>query len=129
MVDAGPPDGSRVNAVIPPLALDGAALRIRRFAGRALTGEDPGGPREDRPAQARAARPCRARTSQPAHHRRHRQGKTTTLAALTAFVPRAERLATIEDAAELRIPLPHVVRLESRPASLGGAGGLHPPPW
>jgi pilus assembly protein CpaF len=124
MVDARLPDGSRVNAVIPPLALDGPALTIRRFAGRALTGDDLVGLGTiDRPMLDMLALAVRARRNLLVTGGTG-SGKTTTLAALTAFVPRAERLVTIEDAAELRIPLPHVVRLESRPPSLEGAGAV-----
>jgi pilus assembly protein CpaF len=124
MVDARLPDGSRVNAVIPPLALDGPALTIRRFGGRALTGED-------LVALGTIDRPMLELLSLAVRARRNLlvtggtgSGKTTTLAALAAFVPPAERLVTIEDAAELRISLPHVVRLESRPPSLEGAGAV-----
>jgi pilus assembly protein CpaF len=124
MVDARLPDGSRVNAVIHPLALDGPALTIRRFAGRALTGE---GLVElgtiDRPMLDLLAVAVRARRNLLVSGGTG-SGKTTTLAALAAFVPVTERLVTIEDAAELRIPLPHVVRLESRPPSLEGAGAV-----
>ncbi|HSJ74197.1 MAG TPA: CpaF family protein, partial [Miltoncostaeaceae bacterium] len=124
MVDARLPDGSRVNAVIPPLALDGPALTIRRFAGRALTGEDLVDLGTiDRPMLELLALAVRARRNLLVTGGTG-SGKTTTLAALTAFVPSAERLVTIEDAAELRIPLPHVVRLESRPPSLEGAGAV-----
>jgi pilus assembly protein CpaF len=124
MVDARLPDGSRVNAVIPPLALDGPALTIRRFSGEPLTGDD-----LVRLGTIDAGMLDLLRTAVRA--RRNMlvtggtgSGKTTTLAALAAFVPEHERLVTIEDAAELRIPLPHVVRLESRPASLEGAGAV-----
>ncbi len=124
MVNARLPDGSRVNAVIPPLALDGPALTIRRFAGRALTGEDLVELGTiDRAMLDLLALAVRARRNLLVTGGTG-SGKTTTLAALTAFVPRAERLVTIEDAAELRIPLPHVVRLESRPPSLEGAGAV-----
>ncbi len=124
MVDARLPDGSRVNAVIPPLALDGPALTIRRFAGRALGGDDlvglgtiDGSMLELLSLAVRARRNVLVTGGTGS-------GKTTTLAALAAFVPAAERLVTIEDAAELRIALPHVVRLESRPPSLEGAGAV-----
>ena len=124
MVDARLPDGSRVNVVIPPLALDGPALTIRRFAGEPLTGDDlvELGTIDDAMLDLlRAA--VRARRNLLVTGGTG-SGKTTTLAALAAFVPPRERLVTIEDAAELRIPLPHVVRLESRPASLEGAGAV-----
>lgn len=124
MVDARLPDGSRVNAVIPPLALDGPALTIRRFSSEPLTGADlvrlgtiDAGMLDLLRAAVRARRNMLVTGGTGS-------GKTTTLAALAAFVPEHERLVTIEDAAELRIPLPHVVRLESRPASLEGAGAV-----
>ena len=124
MVDARLPDGSRVNVVIPPLALDGPALTIRRFSGEPLTGDDlvrlgtiDAGMLELLRSAVRARRNILVTGGTGS-------GKTTTLAALAAFVPAHERLVTIEDAAELRIPLPHVVRLESRPASLEGAGAV-----
>jgi pilus assembly protein CpaF len=124
MVDARLPDGSRVNAVIPPLALDGPALTIRRFGGGPLSGTDlvALGTIDDRMLDlltlaVRARRNVLVTGGTGS-------GKTTTLAALAAFVPPAERVITIEDAAELRIALPHVVRLESRPPSLEGAGAI-----
>ena len=122
LCDARLPDGSRVNVVIPPLALDGPALTIRRFRRRGLS-----------PADLVAC----ASWSEPLHDLlraavRARlnvlvsggtgSGKTTTLNALSAFVPVGERIVTIEDAAELRLVQPHVVRLEARPASLEGRG-------
>ena len=124
MVDARLADGSRVNAVIPPLALDGPVLTIRRFAGRPLSGDDLvrlGTIDARMLALLRAA--VRARCNLLVTGGTG-SGKTTTLAALAAFVPEWERIVTIEDAAELRIPLPHVVRLESRPPSLEGAGAI-----
>ncbi|MGE0029188.1 MAG: CpaF family protein [Thermoleophilia bacterium] len=124
MVDARLPDGSRVNAVIPPLALDGPALTIRRFGGGPLTGDD---------LVALGTMDQRMRDVLGIAVRARRNmlvtggtgsGKTTTLAALAAVVPPGERVITIEDAAELRIALPHVVRLESRPPSLEGSGAV-----
>ena len=124
MVDARLPDGSRVNAVIPPLALDGPALTIRRFGGGPLTGDD---------LVALGTMDARMRELLGLAVRARRNvlvtggtgsGKTTTLAALAAVVPPGERVITIEDAAELRIALPHVVRLESRPPSLEGSGAV-----
>jgi pilus assembly protein CpaF len=122
LCDARLPDGSRVNVVLPPLALDGPLLTIRRFRPRGFTPADlvahgtvtP--PLLDFLGRAVAARCtlliCGGTGS----------GKTTTLGALAAFVDAAERVVTIEDAAELRLPLPHVVRLEARPPNLEGRG-------
>ncbi|HTI32762.1 MAG TPA: CpaF family protein [Miltoncostaea sp.] len=124
MVDARLPDGSRVNAVIPPLALDGPALTIRRFGGGPLTGDDlvalgtmDDAMRDVLGLAVRARRNVLVTGGTGS-------GKTTTLAALAAVVPPQERVITIEDAAELRIALPHVVRLESRPPSLEGSGAV-----
>src|SRR5215218_5245943 len=122
LCDARLPDGSRVNVVLPPLALDGPLLTIRRFHPRGFTPADlvahgtltP--PLLDFLGRAVAARctvlVCGGTGS----------GKTTTLGALAAFVDPAERVVTIEDAAELRLGLPHVVRLEARPPNLEGRG-------
>lgn len=124
MVDARLPDGSRVNAVIPPLALDGPALTIRRFSGEPLTCDDLVALGTIDAAILDLLRGAvRARRNLLVTGGTG-SGKTTTLAALAAFVPPEERIVTIEDAAELRIPLPHVVRLESRPPSLEGAGAV-----
>jgi pilus assembly protein CpaF len=122
LCDARLPDGSRVNVVLPPLALDGPLLTIRRFRPRGFTPADLVAHGTVTPAlldflgRAVAARCtlliCGGTGS----------GKTTTLGALAAFVDPAERIVTIEDAAELRLPLPHVVRLEARPPNLEGRG-------
>lgn len=124
MVDARLPDGSRVNAVIPPLAIDGAALTIRRFGGGPLGADDlvrlgtlDAATLDLLTLGVRARRNVLVTGGTGS-------GKTTTLAALAALIPPRERLITIEDAAELRIALPHVVRLESRPPSLEGAGAV-----
>ena len=122
LVDARLPDGSRVNVVVPPLALDGPALTIRRFRRRGFgpadlvrTGTLPQ-PLLDFLGRAVAARSnvlvCGGTGS----------GKTTTLNALSAFIGAEERVVTIEDAAELRLRQPHVIRLEARPANLEGRG-------
>jgi pilus assembly protein CpaF len=124
MVDARLPDGSRVNAVIPPLALDGPILTIRRFAAEPLGVDD---------LVALGTLDAATLSLLGAAVRARRNvlvtggtgtGKTTTLAALAALIPTAERVVTIEDAAELRVALPHVVRLESRPPSLEGRGAV-----
>jgi pilus assembly protein CpaF len=122
LVDARLSDGSRVNVVIPPLALDGPALTIRRFRRRGFAPEDlvengtlPA-PLLEFLGRAVAARcnilVCGGTGS----------GKTTTLNALSSYIAPDERVVTIEDAAELRLRQPHVIRLEARPANLEGRG-------
>jgi pilus assembly protein CpaF len=122
LVDARLPDGSRVNVVVPPLALDGPALTIRRFRRRGF------GP-EDLLANGTLPEPLLEFLSNAVAARCNLlvcggtgSGKTTTLNALSAFIGASERVVTIEDAAELRLRQPHVVRLEARPASLEGRG-------
>ncbi len=122
MVDARLADGSRVNVVIPPLAIDGPALSIRRF------GAHRPGPRElvelrtlDEPQLALLERAVSERRSILVSGGTG-SGKTTLLNALSSFIAAGERVVTIEDAAELRLQQRHVVRLESRPASVEGRG-------
>ena len=122
IVDARLEDGSRVHVVIPPLAVDGPSMSIRRFSAARP------GPRElvelgtiteelhDQLAAAVAARRSVLVSGGTG------SGKTTLLNALSAFIDPAERVITIEDAAELRLRQPHVVRLESRPANVEGRG-------
>ena len=117
IVDARLTDGSRVHAVVRPLAVDGPCLTIRRFAARPVELEavvSPGGA-----ALLRWA--VRARANMVVSGGAG-AGKTTLLNALAAVIPSGERVITIEDAAELRLPGEHVVRLESRPASGEGTG-------
>jgi pilus assembly protein CpaF len=122
LVDARLPDGSRVNVVLPPLAVDGPLLTIRRFGGRVL-GPDDLVRLGTWPAALRdlLARAVRARCSVLVSGSTG-SGKTTTLGALAAFVPGGERIVTVEDTAELRLAQPHVVRLEARPPSVEGRG-------
>jgi pilus assembly protein CpaF len=122
LADARLPDGSRVNVVIPPLALDGPVLTIRRFRRRGLSPEDLVG-LGTWPAALRdlLASAVRARLTILVSGGTG-SGKTTTLNALSAFVPAGERIVTIEDTAELRLQQPHVVRLEARPPSVEGRG-------
>jgi pilus assembly protein CpaF len=122
MVDARLADGSRVNVVIPPLAIDGPALSIRRF------GVERPGPGKLvelgtlSPAQCELLKVAVAGRSSVLISGGTGSGKTTLLNALSSFIAPGERVVTIEDAAELRLQQPHVVRLESRPASVEGRG-------
>jgi pilus assembly protein CpaF len=122
LCDARLPDGSRVNVVIPPLALDGPVLTIRRFRRRGFTPEQlVANGTLTRPLLDFLARAVRARASILVCGGTG-SGKTTTLNALSSFVGAGERIVTIEDAAELRLRQPHVVRLEARPPNLEGRG-------
>jgi len=122
MVDARLADGSRVNAIIPPLALDGPAMSIRRFGTRPLQLEDL--------IRHGAFPPCVMDFLSAAVQARCNilisggtgSGKTTLLNCLSRYVPADERVITIEDAAELQLQQPHVVRLETRPANIEGKG-------
>jgi pilus assembly protein CpaF len=118
-VDARLPDGSRVNAVVPPLAVDGPCLTIRRFAARAIPLEvmAPAGV----VALLRWAVSARCNVVVSGGTG---AGKTTLLNALAAAVDPTERIVTIEDTAELRLPLDHVVRLEARPPNAEGQGAV-----
>jgi pilus assembly protein CpaF len=122
MVDARLPDGSRVNAIIPPLALDGPVLSIRRFGTDPLTMptliENGALTKEiailfEMCVRARLNIIISGGTG---------AGKTTLLNALSAFIPASERIVTIEDSAELQMQQPHVVRLETRPPNIEGRG-------
>ncbi|MCK6570739.1 CpaF family protein [Myxococcota bacterium] len=124
MVDARLPDGSRVNAIIPPLALDGAALSIRRFGtnpldARALVSK--GALTQDMLNYLKAAvrSKCNILISGGTG-----AGKTTLLNALSNFIPNTERIITLEDSAELKLQQPHCVRLESRPPNIEGRGAV-----
>ena len=124
MVDARLPDGSRVNAVVPPLAVDGSVLTIRKFAADPLTvanliefGSLSAKTAEFLDACVRGRLNIIVSGSTGA-------GKTTTLNVLSSFIPHDERIVTIEDAAELQLKQEHVVRLESRPANIEGKGAV-----
>ncbi len=124
MVDARLADGSRVNAIIPPLALDGAALSIRRFGTKALEASDLvkfGAMTTDMLNYLKAAvkSKCNMLISGGTG-----AGKTTLLNALSNYIPDTERIITLEDSAELKLQQPHVVRLESRPANIEGKGAI-----
>jgi pilus assembly protein CpaF len=124
MVDARLPDGSRVNAVIAPLALDGPVLSIRRFASIPLALGDivANGTLSEEMAQIISAL-VSAKTNILISGGTG-SGKTTLLNIMSAFIPDNERIITIEDAAELQLQQPHVVRLETRPANIEGKGEI-----
>ena len=122
MADARLADGSRVNVIIPPLAVDGPALSIRRFT---AARPDP----DELVASGTLTAELRELLATAVGERRSilisggtGSGKTTLLNALSSYIDSHERVVTIEDAAELRLRQPHVVRLESRPASVEGRG-------
>jgi pilus assembly protein CpaF len=117
LVDARLADGSRVNAVVRPLAVDGPCLTIRRFGARRIAVDDVADPG----VAAFLSWAVRARSNVVVSGGAG-AGKTTLLNALAASIPDGERVVTIEDAAELRLPGRHVVRLEARPASAEGLG-------
>lgn len=125
MVDARLPDGSRVNAIIPPLALDGPVLSIRKFARVPLT--------MDRLLEFGTLTPEIAELLAAMVRAKLNilisggtgSGKTTTLNILSGYIPTDERIVTIEDAAELQMQQPHVVRLETRPPNIEGTGEIN----
>src|SRR3984957_8255351 len=124
LVDARLEDGSRVNIIIPPLALDGPSISIRKFAKKTIT--------LDIMAQSGSISPSMATVLKIAARCRLNilisggtgSGKTTLLNAMSRMIDPAERTVTIEDAAELQLPQPHVVRLETRPPNLEGSGEI-----
>lgn len=124
MVDARLPDGSRVNAIIPPLALNGPVITIRKFRKDPFTAADlvaMGSFSEEAVSFLRAAVEARFNVLVIGGTG---SGKTTTLNVLSGFIPSSERIVTIEDAAELQLQQPHVVRMESRPANIEGKGAV-----
>ena len=121
-VDARLPDGSRVNAIIPPLALDGPALTIRKFSADPLVASDLVQFGTITSAVATFLEACVEGRLNILVSGGTGAGKTTTLNVLSSFIPEDERIITIEDAAELRLQQPHIVRLESRPPNIEGKG-------
>jgi pilus assembly protein CpaF len=124
MVDARLPDGSRVNAIIPPLALNGPTITIRKFAADLLGIDDL--------VRFGSLSPAMARFLEAAVKGRMNivvsggtgAGKTSTLNVLSSFIPTGERIITIEDAAELKLDQEHVVSLETRPPNIEGRGAI-----
>lgn len=124
MVDARLPDGSRVNAVIPPLALHGAALTVRKFADKKLT-------TDDLIAFGSMTREMALFLQEAVRTRKNilvsggtGSGKTTLLNVLSLFIPEDERVITVEDSAELKLTHPNLVSLEARPANIEGKGRI-----
>lgn len=122
MVDARLKDGSRVNAIIPPLALDGPTLSIRRFGTDPLKIKDLIGLNALTPELAQMLEACVKARLNVLISGGTGAGKTTMLNCLSSFIPDTERLVTIEDSAELLLQQPHVVRLETRPPNIEGRG-------
>jgi Flp pilus assembly CpaF family ATPase len=124
MVDARLPDGSRVNAIIPPLALDGPSLTIRKFAREPFEVADLVRFGTLTAEMADLMRACVQARMNVVISGGTGSGKTTLLNVLSSFIPHDERIVTIEDSAELQLRQPHVVRLESRPANIEGEGQI-----
>ena len=124
MVDARLPDGSRVNAIIPPLALDGPALSIRRFGTGPLASDQLVALKSISPEMMEVlAAAVRARISILISGGTG-AGKTTFLNILSQFIPKTERIVTIEDAAELQLGMDNIVRMETRPPNVEGQGAV-----
>ncbi len=124
LVDARLPDGSRVNIIIPPLAIDGASISIRKFSKKSITLDTMAANNSISPAMAtmlKIAARCRLNILISGGTG---SGKTTLLNALSRMIDNGERTVTIEDAAELQLQQPHVVRLETRTANLEGTGEI-----
>jgi pilus assembly protein CpaF len=124
MVDARLPDGSRVNAIIPPLALDGASVSIRRFGANPLKLEDLLNYKAFTPEMAMLMEACIKARLNMVISGGTGCGKTTLLNTLSSFIPGEERIVTIEDAAELQLQQEHIVRLETRPPNIEGKGAV-----
>ncbi|MFM2125132.1 MAG: hypothetical protein RL328_1583 [Acidobacteriota bacterium] len=124
MVDARLPDGSRVNATIPPVALDGPLLSIRRFGRNRLTSEDLVRTLTVTDGMMRLLEACVISRLNIMISGGTGTGKTTLLNVLSAFIPHDERIVTIEDAAELRLAQEHVARMEARPPNIEGTGAI-----
>ncbi len=123
-VDARLPDGSRVNAIIPPLALNGPTITIRKFKKEALGVADLIKFGTLTPEMATFIEACIKVRLNIVVSGGTGSGKTTTLNILSSFIPEDERIITCEDAAELQLRQPHVVRLETRPANIEGKGAV-----
>ena len=123
-VDARLPDGSRINAIIPPVCLTGACLTVRKFRKDAIS-------LEELVRIGSVAADAAGYLEKAVRERRNivvsggtGSGKTTLLNALSQYIPEGERIVTIEDAAEIRLRKPHVIRLEARPVNIEGSGAV-----
>jgi len=125
LVDARLPDGSRVNAAIPPVAVDGPLLSIRRFGRHAMKGEDLVARLAMTEGMLDLLKACVKARLNILICGGTGSGKTTLLNALSSYIPEDERIVTIEDAAELRLQQTHVARMETRPANIEGTGAIH----
>ncbi len=123
-VDARLADGSRVNAIVPPLAISGPTLTIRKFSKKSLTAQDFVRFGTWTPNAAEFMKLCVLLRKNIVVAGGTGSGKTTLLNLLSGFIPIDERIVTIEDAAELRLQQPHVVRLEARPPNIEGKGAV-----
>lgn len=124
MVDARLADGSRVNAIIPPLAVDGPCLSIRRFGRDPLTADDLLGNKSLTPRMLELLQGCVKARLNVLISGGTGAGKTTFLNVLSSYISNRERIVTIEDAAELQLNQDHVVRLETRPPNIEGRGAV-----
>ncbi|HSU66542.1 MAG TPA: CpaF family protein, partial [Tepidisphaeraceae bacterium] len=124
LVDARLPDGSRVNAVIPPVAVDGPLLSIRRFGRHALRGEDLVTKGAMTEGMLQLLQGCVKARLNILISGGTGSGKTTLLNAVSSYIPEDERIVTIEDAAELRLQQTHVARMETRPPNVEGTGAI-----
>src|SRR6516225_9030898 len=125
MVDARLSDGSRVNAIIPPLSVDGPVLSIRRFGKNRLTADDLLNNNSLTPVILELLRGCVKARLNVLVSGGTGAGKTTFLNVLSSYISNRERIVTIEDAAELQLNQEHVVRLETRPPNIEGKGAIH----
>ncbi len=125
IVDARLPDGSRVNAIIPPLALDGPSLSIRRFGRHVITSDEMIENKTIMSGMLKFLAACVKSKATVLISGGTGSGKTTTLNALSRFIPEDERIVTIEDTAELQLQQRHVVKFETRPPNLNKEGGIN----
>jgi len=125
IVDARLLDGSRVNAIIPPLALDGPCLSIRRFGRHVITQDEMLQYKTMMPAMLKFLAACVQAKTTVLISGGTGSGKTTMLNALSRFIPEEERIVTIEDTAELQLQQRHVVKFETRPPNLNKEGGIN----